>query len=210
MNEGPRNDISELVEGLYTQGWVCMEDFLARVDSQALLTECMAAWESGEFRRAAVGRGKSKVIREDIRRDHVLWIDDMEPCPALENYQARLEELRVAINRQLFMGLVDYEGHFAVYPPGAFYKAHLDRHQGTRDRVVTVILYLNPDWSHEDGGRLKIWTTPDDRDGIFEWVEPKMGSLVVFLSGDHWHEVEISQTQRHSLTGWFRMDHQLV
>lgn len=168
--------------------------------------ECMAAWESGEFRRAAVGRGESKVIREDIRRDHVLWLDEMQQSPALDAYRQKLEELRVAINRQLFLGLVDFEGHFAVYPPGGYYKAHLDRHQGTQNRVVTVILYLNPDWRHEDGGRLKIWITPGDREGASEWVEPKMGSLVVFLSGDHWHEVELSQMQRHSLTGWFRTD----
>jgi len=175
------------------------------VDAQGLLLECMAAWDSGEFRQAAVGRGESKVIREDIRRDHVLWIDDMEPCAALQRYRDRLEELRVAINRALFMGLVDFEGHFAVYPPGAFYKAHLDRHQGTQDRVVTAILYLNPDWEPEHGGRLKIWTTPGGQDGPHEWVEPKMGTLVVFLSGDYWHEVEVAQAHRHSLTGWFRV-----
>ena len=145
----------------------------------------MKAWESGEFRRAAVGRGEFKVIREDIRRDHVMWIDELEQCPALDRYREQLESLRVAINRQFFMGLVDYEGHFAVYPPGGFYKAHLDRHQGTQDRVVTAILYLNPDWQSHHGGRLKIWTTPRDKVGSFEWVEPKMGSLVVFLSGDH-------------------------
>ena len=175
------------------------------VDAQALLLECMTAWDSGEFRRAAVGRGESKVIREDIRRDHVLWIEDMQQSPALDRYRERLEALRVGINRSLFMGLVDYEGHFAVYPPGGFYKAHLDRHQGTQDRVVTVILYLNPEWQPDDAGRLKIWTTPGDKEGSYEWVEPRMGSLVVFLSGDHWHEVEVSHAHRHSLTGWFRV-----
>lgn len=166
----------------------------------------MMAWESGEFRRAAVGRGESRVIREDIRRDHVLWIDDMQQCTALDRYRERLEKLRVAINRQLFMGLVDYEGHFAVYPPEAFYKAHLDRHIGTQDRMVTAILYLNPNWAPEDGGRLKIWTTRGDKEGAYEWVEPRMGTLVVFLSGDHWHEVEVSNVHRHSLTGWFRVN----
>ena len=187
---------------------MCLDDFLPAAEAQALLSECMQAWESGEFRRAAVGRGDSKVIREDIRRDHVLWMDELSSNAALNDYRSRLEELRLAINRELFMGLVDFEGHFAVYPPGAFYKAHLDRHQGTQDRVITAILYLNPDWTPEHGGRLKIWTRPGEREGPCEWIEPKMGTLMVFLSGDYWHEVEIARASRHSLTGWFRVSRQ--
>jgi len=193
-----------LVEGLHTRGWVCLHDFLEPLDAQALLGECMEPWMAGDFRRAAVGRGEAKVIREDIRRDHVLWLDGLSSGPAVARYWQRLEQLRLAINRRLFLGLVDFEGHFAVYPPGAFYKAHLDRHQGTADRVVTAILYLNPEWTAECGGRLKIWTEPGRQDGPFEWIEPRMGSLVVFLAGEHWHEVEEARAQRHSLTGWFR------
>lgn len=101
-------------------------------------------------------------------------------------------------------GLNDFEWHFAVYPPGAYYKAHLDRHQGTKDRVVTAILYLNPAWKSVDGGRLKLWTDAGSQDGPFQWLEPRLGTLVVFLAGEHWHEVEESMAMRMSVTGWFR------
>ena len=31
------------------------------------------------------------------------------------------------LNRDLFLGLEDFESHFAMYPPGAFYLKHVDR-----------------------------------------------------------------------------------
>lgn len=92
-----------------------------------------------------------------------------------------------------------------MYPPGAFYKAHLDRHRETMDRVVTVILYLNEDWTPGDGGELKLWTTPGLREGQKVTLEPRLGTLVIFLVGDHWHEVLPARRERKSLTGWFRV-----
>ena len=195
-----------MVEGLYDRGWACLDHFLDPVESAGLLGECLEKWFAGDFHQAGVGRGASKVIREDIRRDQVLWLDGHGSGSAVAGYWQKLDQLREAINRRLFLGLKDFEGHFAVYPSGGFYKAHLDRHQGTTDRVLSAILYLNPEWKPADGGRLKLWTTPGDKEGPYEWIEPRMGTLVVFLSGDHWHEVEVAQAQRHSLTGWFRSD----
>ncbi|MCU0795956.1 MAG: 2OG-Fe(II) oxygenase [Akkermansiaceae bacterium] len=135
----------------------------------------------------------------------MLWLEDDAAGPATKLYLSRLDELRTAINRALFLGLFEYEGHFAVYPPGAYYKAHLDRHRGTSERVVTAILYLNEGWVPEDGGRLKIWTEAGKQDGPFEHVEPRLGTLVVFLAGDFWHEVEEARKTRMSVTGWFRV-----
>ena len=182
-----------------------VRDFLSEAEARRLAEESRALWEEGEFRQAGVGRGAARVIREDIRRDHVLWLRAGETTPAQELYLERLETLRLAINARLFLGLFEFEGHFAVYPEGAFYKAHLDRHQQTLDRVVTVILYLNQDWQPGDGGELKIWTMPGEKNGPFELVEPRAGTLVAFLSGDYWHEVLPARRTRMSVTGWFRV-----
>lgn len=108
------------------------------------------------------------------------------------------------LNRSLYLGLVDFEGHFAVYPKGGFYKAHLDRHRETSDRIVSVILYLNADWKPGDGGELKLWITPGNKEGDFIIIEPRMGTLVCFLSEDFWHEVLPAEKTRASITGWFR------
>ncbi|MCB1133221.1 MAG: 2OG-Fe(II) oxygenase, partial [Verrucomicrobiae bacterium] len=65
-------------------------------------------------------------------------------------------------------------------------------------------LYLNDGWQPGDGGRLRIWTEPGRQDGPCEWIEPRLGTLVVFLAGEYWHEVEEARKTRMSVTGWFR------
>ncbi len=186
------------------QGWATMPDGVSAADSLRLRQECRDSCENGDFRRAGVGRGKSLEVREDIRRDHVLWLQPGAASVEQEIYLARLELLRLALNRRFFLGLFEFEGHFAIYPEGAFYTAHLDRHSGTSDRVVTIILYLNPDWQPGDGGELKLWTTAGEKEGAFELIEPRMGTLVCFMAGEFWHEVMPANKTRMSITGWFR------
>lgn len=196
--------VEEFLNSLERAGWAVQPMSLDAGASRNLKAECSTHHAEGAFRRAGVGRGESLRIREDIRGDEVMWIDPGETSTHQAAYLAQLEILRLALNRRFFLGLFDYEGHFAIYPVGAFYKAHLDRHAGTRDRIVTVILYLNENWQPGDGGELKIWTTPEGRDGSFEIIEPRMGTMVCFMAEDFWHEVMPATRQRMSITGWFR------
>lgn len=198
------NGLAKLIESIRETGWSVWPGFLEDGLAEDLSRESLCAWEEGEFRRAGVGRGTNLAIREDVRSDHVMWLSDGEPTPCQQVYLDTLDEIRLALNRQLFLGLADFEGHFAVYPPGGFYKPHLDRHQQTQDRIVTVILYLNSAWRPDDGGELKIWTTPGMKEGEFITVEPRLGTLVCFLAGDFWHEVLQAKKTRASVTGWFR------
>lgn len=193
-----------LVSGIADPGWISLPGFLDEDTARGLAQESRAAWDQGDFRRAGVGRGAGLTIREDVRRDHVLWLAPDEKRPFQQRYLNQLEDLRCELNRHLYLGLFNFEGHFAVYPEGAFYKAHLDRHQNTQDRIVTAILYLNDGWQSGDGGELKLWTTPGEQDGPFEIIEPRLGTLVCFLAGDYWHEVLPAQKTRMSITGWFR------
>lgn len=201
MNRSPSES---LVSGIADQGWICLPGFLDEETARGLAQESRAAWEQGDFRRAGIGRGAGLTIREDVRRDHVLWLEPDVSLPFQQRYLDLLEALRGELNRHLYLGLFNFEGHFAVYPEGAFYKAHLDRHQNTQDRIVTAILYLNDGWQPGDGGELKLWTTPGEQDGPFEIIEPRLGTLVCFLAGDYWHEVLPAQKTRMSITGWFR------
>lgn len=185
-------------------GWAVMPLSLTREDGDYLRDECAACHESGAFHPAGVGRGDSLQIREDIRRDEVMWLEPGDASIHQTAYLAHLETFRLALNRRLFLGLFNCEGHFAIYPEGAFYKAHLDRHAGTSDRIVTVILYLNADWQPGDGGELKLWTGPQGRDGVFELIEPRMGTMVCFMAEEFWHEVMPATKRRMSITGWFR------
>lgn len=111
-----------------------------------------------------------------------------------------MESLRIAMNRRLFLGLEDFESHFALYPPGAFYLKHLDRFRDDDRRMVSAVLYLNQAWLPEHGGHLRMYL--EDR-GDYD-VLPTGGCLVVFLSGEIPHEVLPATRDRLSLTGWFR------
>ena len=60
------------------------------------------------------------------------------------------------------------------------------------------------DWQPGDGGELKLWTKPGEKEGPFALIEPRIGTLVCFLAGDYWHEVMPARKTRMSITGWFR------
>jgi SM-20-related protein len=194
----------EMLNAIDQFGWASMPECLDLADSLRLRIECCEAQERGDFKRAGVGRGLDLQVREDVRRDEVMWLQTGVDAGEQVIYLAKLELLRLALNQRFFLGLFEFEGHFAIYPEGAFYKAHLDRHAGTNDRIVTIILYLNLDWQPGDGGELKLWTTPEGKAGAFILIEPRMGTLVCFMAGDFWHEVLPATKTRMSITGWFR------
>ena len=185
---------------LAESGWCLVRDYLSTSETAALRQECLETYAQGDFHPAGIGRGSAEV-HTDIRGDRILWIDEANPGLALQKALAKLEALRLAINEHLFLGLFDAELHYAVYPPGAGYRRHLDRFQDDDRRTLTVILYLNENWAPADGGLLRFW--PDDSDRRIQ-VVPTGGTLMTFLSERFWHEVTPAQRQRLSLTGWFR------
>jgi SM-20-related protein len=190
-----------LLDALSGPGWHVDPAFLSGEQTDALRQECLAALASGAFHAAGVGSGQAQVHSE-IRGDQVLWVEETHAGPALKAVLARLEALRQAANRDLFLGLSDVELHFAAYPPGAGYQRHLDRFRDDDRRALTVILYLNPpDWSASDGGQLQFWA--EEGKPPLE-ITPAGGTLVAFLSDSFWHQVLPARRQRLSLTGWFR------
>ena len=86
-----------------------------------------------------------------------------------------------------------------MYPPGAFYRRHLDRFATDDRRTLSCVLYLNEAWRAEDGGALRLYLP--DRHRVT--CCPRAGTLVAFLSERFEHEVLPAQRERLSLTGWF-------
>ena len=85
-------------------------------------------------------------MRTEVRTDRVSWLDPLTAGAAQRQYLQALEELRLAINRLLLLGLYEFEGHLAIYPPGSYYRKHLDQFRDIGSRIVTCVLYLNRDW----------------------------------------------------------------
>ena len=149
---------------------------------------------------AAVGRGEARGRRADVRGDRIRWLDTRPHDAAEAAAFALLDALRFACNRSLMAGLVEFEGHYALYPTGASYARHRDRFRDDDTRVLSCVLYLNDDWRRDDGGALRLYV--EDGRAIDVW--PEAGTLVAFLSERFDHEVLPARRPRLALTGWFR------
>ncbi|KQZ86566.1 MULTISPECIES: 2OG-Fe(II) oxygenase [unclassified Pseudomonas] len=188
-----------IVDDLAANGWSQQNIFLPLDLTRALAAECRKRAAEGELAPAAVGRGPLSEVREGIRGDHIQWIEPGQ-ADACDSYLGLMDSLREAMNRGLFLGLEDFESHFAMYPPGAFYLRHLDRFRDDDRRMVSAVVYLNDAWLPEHGGQLRMYL---DESAEYD-VVPVGGCLVVFLSGEVPHEVLPATRERLSLTGWFR------
>ncbi|WP_172736580.1 2OG-Fe(II) oxygenase [Pseudomonas sp. Irchel s3h17] len=188
-----------IVDDLAARGWSQQNIFLPQGLTTELAAECRKRAAEGELAPAAVGRGPFSEIREGIRGDHIQWLEPGQ-AEACDHYLGLMDSLREALNRGLFLGLEDFESHFALYPPGAFYLKHVDRFRDDDRRMVSAVIYLNDAWLPEHGGQLRMYLEEDAGHDVV----PTGGCLVVFLSGEVPHEVLPATRERLSLTGWFR------
>lgn len=193
-----------IVDDLAEKGWCVRPDAIEPALVAKLRAETLDRWQHGGFRHARVGQGAEKDVHAEVRRDWVNWLDPEGLTPAQSEYWANIEALRQTINESLYLGVQTFEAHLAVYPPDAFYRRHTDQFRGAKHRVVSVILYLNENWTAADGGQLRMYL-PDGAGGETALdVVPHGGTLVTFLAARFEHEVLAARRQRMSLTGWMR------
>lgn len=188
-----------LIDALAARGFAVAREALPRVLVRGLRQRARALDASGAFAAAGVGRGESRVARTDIRGDRIAWLHE-SPDDACE-LQARawLDAVRVRCNRELMLGLESLEAHYAIYPPGTRYARHRDRFRDDDARMLSCIVYLNEDWTADDGGALHLFAGDETVE-----VLPEGGTVVLFLAADFEHEVLPARRERLALTGWFR------
>ncbi len=191
----------DMAAGLATQGYAIVADALPAGLPDTLLSH-VKSLNPAAFRPAGIGRARNHQLDRSVRGDSIHWLDNNDD--AVRRYLAWTENLRLELNRRLFLGLFDYECHYAYYPPGAFYKRHVDAFKGDANRVVTTALYLNPQWTPQDGGELLLY--PADGDAPIARIPPEYGTMVLFLSEDFPHEVATAHQPRYSISGWFRIN----
>ena len=191
-----------VTDALAGDGWTCIPEFLPDTTWRGLASEVRERHVGGGLRAASVGTGERSGVTRDVRGDQIHWLEPTAASGAQQDALSRLEDLRRTLNRELQLGLFEFEGHFALYAPGAGYRRHRDQHRGSHARVLSCVLYLNADWRAEDEGQLRLYLDTARRD--YHDVLPEGGSLVCFLSDRFWHEVRPARRERLSLTGWFR------
>ena len=140
--------------GLTERGYVVLPGAMPDEGWQRLRAEAEQLLAVGAFAAARIGRGVGEgALRESaVRGGSVCWLDTSMPAGTM--FMRWMDGLRVSLNRALFLGLDSFEAHYAHYPIGASYGTHVDRHRRTNTRVVSAVIYLNPDWPADAGGEL--------------------------------------------------------
>ena len=189
--------IEEIASGLAQDGLIIFDEILPEALSKSLYARVRSLDNLNE---AKIGRGSQRQKVEAIRSDKTLWLEGEEQSE--EAYLSWMESLKQAVNQELYIGLADYEAHFAHYEEGSFYRKHVDVLHGSNKRLLTTVFYLTQDWQEGDGGELLIY----DEEGktVLKKVQPRMGTMVIFLSDKFPHEVLSSNKDRYSIAGWFR------
>lgn len=190
-----------LIDDLASKGWCVRENFLPLALCESLMADLKRLQQSGDLKAAGIGRGSAHMQARDIRTDQTHWLNDessaQSACLALMN------DLRLQLNKTLYLGLQYYEAHYAAYQAGGFYKKHLDSFKGQKNRILSTVMYLTPDWQESDQGHLVLYDAVDQEREIGR-VLPRQGTLACFLSEDIPHEVLPPARERISIAGWFR------
>lgn len=201
---GPAAALSDTIAAaLAGPGYVIVDAALPAALTDALFVHFKSLADD-ELRRAGIGQLRDHQVNGFVRGDSIAWLDGDHI--ATRDYLDWMEQLRLALNRRLLLGLFDFECHYARYVQGTFYRKHYDAFQGGSNRVVSSVFYLNPAWAPADGGELLIY---DADDQLLERVVPQYGRMVLFLSERFPHEVLPVHKPRYSIAGWFRINNSI-
>ena len=200
-----RLPLDAIADALTADGWWVGDHALTTEITGRLRAELDRLEEEDRLRRAGIGRETDYQLARDIRRDRIRWLNRETPVQAeLLDFAGAL---KVRLNRALFLGLFEFEGHFALYPEGAFYRTHYDSFRGAANRLVSLVLFLNPDWQPDHGGELVLYA--DDETTERARIAPLDGRMVLFLSEEVPHEVRPTHAPRRSVAGWYRLNNSI-
>jgi SM-20-related protein len=194
-----QDNYDAIADALAGPGFIILDGAFSAQITQDLIA--LIGAKETQLKRAGIGRADSFQLNDSVRGDVIEWLE-LGAAPVTE-FLSAMDKLREALNQRLFLGLCEYEAHFACYKPGAFYAKHHDAFRGKPGRKVSSAFYLNPDWDFAAGGELVLY----DKAGSAELIRvaPECGRLVLFLSEDFPHEVLPTSRVRQSIAGWFRV-----
>lgn len=190
----------QLIHNLCTQGFYIIDDFLDLSECHSLLDTARKSYEQGLFRRAKIGLKLESHKNDIIRSDEIFWLNENETNPAIQIFLEKIKQLARILNESLFLGLHEFETHFAAYQPGTFYKKHVDQFAAQKTRKISCVYYLNKNWNPEYGGELKLYTKEEK---LIKKVPPLENRFICFNS-ELPHEVCVTHQPRYSITGWMK------
>ncbi len=189
--------LNHILDEIADKGICILDNAIPAALNQALLDDVYQL--KNALKPASIGRQSDKQQNTLIRRDKTFWFDGKSH--AQQSYLDHMASLQLALNRSFYLGLFDFECHYAHYQSGDFYKKHLDAFRGRSNRKMTTVSYLN---DNDQGGELVIYQ--EKSTDVLYTVTPKAGRLVIFESERFAHEVKEAKMDRYSIAGWFRIN----
>ena len=193
-------DYKDVVEQIYSQNFHIIDNFLPPENVDCLRTTALQLAQENQFHVAKIGSQNNALSNRNIRRDQIYWLDDTSENESVITYFKAMKTIATTLNQHLYLGLVDFETHFALYSPGEFYKKHVDQFNNKQDRRISCVYYLNTDWETSFGGELKLY---NKEGALLTSISPIANRLVCF-SSDMPPEVCTTTQTRLSIAGWMK------
>lgn len=195
------NLITDILENSYS----IIDNFFDASEIEELRDSLKDIYEADCFKKAAIGDKFNEEVDKTIRGDFILWINEAEGRAVERRFFNKINNLVDYLNRTCFLGILQKEFHYAVYPTGTFYKRHLDTFQNDDRRKLSMVCYLNDDsWVATNGGELTLYLPSENGETALDII-PKPGRMVIFESQVLEHEVKpVLASERLSITGWLK------
>ncbi len=193
-----------IISDISTQQFSIVENFFTQYEVEILRQSLLRKHEEDTFKKAAIGNRVNENIIKSIRGDMILWMNEGQADAHEKLFFDKINDLVDYLNRTCFMGILQKEFHYAIYPEGTFYKRHLDTFQNDDRRKLSFVCYLNEDgWLPENGGELVLYLNENGQE-TEKVIYPFPGRVVIFESQILEHEVKPVNTERLSITGWLK------
>ncbi len=195
----------QIISDIANQQFSLIEDFFFVDEVSTLRDSLLEKYEQDTFKKAAIGNRLNESIIKSVRGDNIFWLDELKSDIPEKLFFEKINDLIRYLNRTCFMGILQKEFHYALYPKGTFYKRHIDTFQNDNRRKLSVVCYLNDEsWQAENGGELVLYLKQDHQE-TEKIIYPFPGRVVIFESQIIEHEVRpVLQNQRLSITGWLK------
>ena len=194
----------KIISGLLEDQYCIVEDFFDMEEVALLRKTLLNKYEKDTFKKAAIGNKTNENIERSVRGDFILWINEADAGDAERIFFKKINSLIAYLNKTCFLGILQKEFHYALYPESTFYRRHLDTFQNDDRRKLSLVCYLNEvDWKPENGGELVIYKEENGIE-VSKNIYPFPGKVVIFESQLLEHEVKPVKTTRLSITGWLK------
>jgi SM-20-related protein len=195
-----------LIDGYLLNTIGISERFLSDELSKNLSSTLLELYKEDKLKTAKTGNDNATNLNVLIRNDKIFWLDKIHNNASENAFLQLIDRFVLHLNSTCYTGITSYEFHFAMYEEGSFYKKHFDQFKSNASRQYTMIFYLNPDWKIADGGELCVYF----KDETTQKIAPTNGKSIFFKSSELEHEVMLSNAKRMSITGWLKIDKELI